>query len=165
MRIKRNVLLATLLLSLLSVTGKAVNFDHQWQNSLPANKASFFGGGFFRAGYFIADKKDWILGTWEGTAFQVDAQTTWTIKFAAQKDKYTIEYPSLHCGGDWTAIKVGKKKATFRETLTFGQDKCVDGGQAIIEKISDTQISFKFVDPGSPNVNSTAVLNRKTTSE
>lgn len=157
MRTKRNVLLAACLLSLLSVTGKAVDFDNQWQNSLPANDALFAVG----AGYFAADKKDWIMGIWEGTAFQVDAQTTWTIKFAAQKDKYTIEYPSLHCGGDWTAIKVGKKKATFREKLTFGQDKCVDGGQAIIEKISDTQISFKFVDPGSPDVNSTAVLNRK----
>lgn len=161
MKMKSNILLAAMLLMLFSVTSKAENFDYQRQNSFLQNDDSFAASSWFRAGYFAADKKDWLLGVWEGTAYQVDAQTTWTIKFTAQKDSYMIEYPTLHCGGEWSAIKVGKKKATFREKLTFGQDKCIDGGQAIIEKISPTQISFKFVDPGSPDVNSTAVLNRK----
>lgn len=159
MKTGKNILLAMALLSLFGVTIRAVNFDYQ-QKSFLTDEDSFFVNGQYQSNFAVADKKNWILGVWEGTGYQVDTDTKWTIKFTAQKDKYTIEYPSLNCGGEWKAIKIGKKKAIFRETLAFGQDKCADGGQAIIEKISATQISFKFIDVGSPDVNSTAVLNR-----
>lgn len=161
MKIMRNILFAAMLLMLLSIAGKAGNLVHQPQNPFLTNADSFAFENWFRAEKFASDKKDWIYGVWQGTAFQVDAQTTWTIRFTAEKDKYMIEYPSLECGGEWYLIKGDKKKATFRENIIFGQDKCTDNGKAIIEKISEKQISFKFVDPGSPDVNSTAVLNRQ----
>lgn len=147
------------LLSLFSAAARAANFDYQ-QKSFLTGEDSFFANGEYHSIFAVAGKKDWILGVWEGTGYQVNTDTKWTIKFTAEKDKYTIEYPSLNCGGEWKPIKVGKKKATFRETMIFGKDKCTDGGEAIIEKISATQISFKFIDVGSPDINATAVLKR-----
>lgn len=161
MKTRKNILFAAIFLILFSIASKAENFVHQQPNSFLTNTDSFAFENWFRAGKFAADKKDWIIGVWEGTAYQVDVQETWTIRFTAQKDKYMIEYPSLECGGEWYAVKIDKKKATFRENITFGNENCSDNGQAIIEKISAKQISFKFIDLGSPDVNSTAVLNRQ----
>lgn len=40
----------------------------------------------------------------------------------------SIRYPSLGCGGNLELIRVDGKAAWYRENLTSGKDKCIDGG-------------------------------------
>ena len=38
--------------------------------------------------------KTWIKGTWEGTGYQIDNQSTWTMLFTARSRKFSIDYIS-----------------------------------------------------------------------
>lgn len=104
---------------------------------------------------------NWLDGVWEGTGYQSNPKSTWTIKLTAQNDTFIIEYPSLSCRGTWTLIEKGTEKARFKETITQGLSRCENNGSVLIEKISDTQISFKYSSPNTRAVTSTAVLSKR----
>jgi hypothetical protein len=89
----------------------------------------------------------WLEGVWKGTGYQKAPEMTWSIKFTAENNTYTIEYPSLRCGGKWTLVEMNDAGATFKETITRGLDKCSNGGDITVEKISDHQISYKYTLP------------------
>jgi hypothetical protein len=89
----------------------------------------------------------WLEGVWEGKGYQKAPQMTWSIKFTADNNTYAIEYPSLRCGGKWALVEMGDGRATFKETITRGLDRCSDGGDISIEKLSDHQISYKYTLP------------------
>ena len=103
----------------------------------------------------------WLEGIWTGTGYQSNPKQTWTIKFTAQNDTYRIDYPSIPCGGEWKVITLGKSTATFRERLTYGQTLCIDNGTVTIQKLNDTQVAFRFVEPNRTRVTARAVLNRQ----
>ncbi|MFS8085306.1 MAG: hypothetical protein ACMG6H_06725, partial [Acidobacteriota bacterium] len=67
---------------------------------------------------------NWINGTWEGTGYQIDDQSTWSMRFTARGRRFSIDYPSLNCGGRWKLISINANRARFKETLDHGQDKC-----------------------------------------
>lgn len=106
-------------------------------------------------------KTSWLEGVWEGAAYQINTQTTWTIKLTVRNDTYSVEYPSLDCGGNWILVDSSGKTAKFKERITFGLSRCVDNGYATIERISDSQIQFKYNEPNSTVVVASAVLNKK----
>src|SRR6266480_2324190 len=66
---------------------------------------------------------NWIKGTWEGTGYQTDDQSTWTMRLTARGRRFPIEYPSLNCGGRWQLVSINSYRARFRERLDHGQDK------------------------------------------
>lgn len=103
----------------------------------------------------------WLNGSWEGTGFQIDTNTTWTMNFRARSKQYLIEYPSLNCSGRWKLISVNSRRATFRERITSGRGECVDKGLVTIEKLNARQIAYRFSYVGTTQVSASAILNRK----
>jgi hypothetical protein len=103
----------------------------------------------------------WLNGNWEGTGYQIDSGTTWTMNFTARGRQFTIEYPSLNCRGTWRLIRVNSRRATFRERITVGRNECVDQGLVTIEKLNGRQIAYRFSYAGTTQVSASAILNRK----
>ena len=109
--------------------------------------------------------KSWLRGAWEGTGYQADTDSTWSMKLTVKKLKgrrtFLIEYPSLKCGGRWKLLSLGRSRATFREHLDHGRDECTDNGVAKIERLGSGQLIFWYSRQGSHDVTASAVLNRK----
>jgi hypothetical protein len=103
----------------------------------------------------------WLNGSWEGTGYQMDTNTTWTMSFRARGKRYAIEYPSLNCSGVWRLISINSHRATFRERITVGRESCVDKGLVTIEKLNGRQIAYRFSHAGTSEVSASAILNRK----
>ncbi|HEX9917816.1 MAG TPA: hypothetical protein VGA87_01550 [Pyrinomonadaceae bacterium] len=103
----------------------------------------------------------WLSGTWEGTGYQSDTDTTWTMRLSARGGKYLIEYPSLNCGGSWKRLSINSRVATFRERIASGQAECVDEGRVVIQRLNGRQIAYRFYRRGSSEVSASAILNRK----
>ena len=103
----------------------------------------------------------WIKGTWEGTGYQTDDKTTWEMVLRASGKRFAIEYPSLNCGGRWKLISVSASRARLREILGHGQDKCADGGNVLIQRLSRNQIMFLYSYKGDKALTASAILNRK----
>jgi hypothetical protein len=103
----------------------------------------------------------WLNGSWEGTGYQMDTGTTWTMSFKARGKRYSIEYPSLNCSGAWRLVTVNSRRAIFRERITVGRESCVDRGVVTIERLSGNQIAYRFSNAGTSQVSASAILNRK----
>jgi len=103
----------------------------------------------------------WIRGTWEGTGYQTDDQSTWTMLFTAGGGSFSIDYPSLNCGGRWELITINAYRARFIEKLDHGQDKCTDKGGVVIQRLNKKQVFFLYSLSGTREVTASAVLNRK----
>jgi hypothetical protein len=106
----------------------------------------------------------WIRGTWEGTGYQTDSESTWQMVlkvFKAGGKRFAIEYPSLSCGGRWQLISLNAWRARFRERLDHGQDKCADNGQVMIQRLNRNQILFVYSNQGEKELTASAILNRK----
>ena len=109
--------------------------------------------------------KSWLRGTWEGTGYETDDQSTWPMKLTIKRLKggrrtFSIDYPSLTCGGRWKLLSTSGSKARFRELLDQGQDKCADKGRVMIERIRG-QLIFLYSNQGSREITASAVLNRR----
>ena len=109
--------------------------------------------------------KSWLRGSWEGTGYQTDDQSTWLMKLTIRRIKggrraFSIDYPSLGCGGRWRLLSMKQTNATFRELLDHGQDKCSDKGLVLIER-KGRQLIFLYSNQGSREITAAAVLNRK----
>ena len=108
-----------------------------------------------------SSNRKWLNGSWEGTGYQIDSGTTWTMSFRARRKQFLIEYPSLKCGGTWRLIRVNSRRAIFRERITIGRSECVDRGLVTIEKLNGRQIAYRFSYAGTNEVSASAILNRK----
>jgi hypothetical protein len=103
----------------------------------------------------------WLKGIWEGTGYQTDDQSTWTMLLTARGGKFSIDYPTLNCGGRWQLININAYRAQFKERLDHGQDKCTDKGKVVIQRLSKRQIFYLYTIAGSREVTASAVLNRR----
>ena len=106
-------------------------------------------------------KTRWLKGTWEGTGYQTDDQSTWTMRVTVGGRKVSIEYPSLNCGGRWQLISISGNRARFRERLDHGQEKCANSGNVTIQRLNPRQVFFLYSNAGTGVVTASAVLNRK----
>jgi len=107
----------------------------------------------------------WLRGVWEGTGYQTDDQSTWTMKLNVRSKRnatrvYSIEYPSLKCRGEWKIVELTARRARFLERLSHGQKQCADNGNVIIERIGQGQLMFLYANQGSRVITASAVLNR-----
>lgn len=93
----------------------------------------------------------WLDGKWIGTGYQVDAYSndTWPIELdvSLSKKSCTVKYPSLDCGGEWQLVQANAHRATFKEVITDGKNKCYDGGRLEISLIDKNHISYSFFYP------------------
>ena len=105
--------------------------------------------------------QSWIRGTWEGTGYQIDDQSTWTMRFTAVGRRFSIEYPSLSCGGKWQLLYINASEARFKEKLGHGTDKCINSGNVTIRRLSHSQVLYLFANPGARTVSASSVLTRK----
>lgn len=103
----------------------------------------------------------WMRGTWEGTGYQIDDKSTWTMLLKARGRSFAIDYPSLSCGGRWRPISIGAARARFVERLDRGQDKCADKGIVTIQRVNRNQVIFWWSYAGDTEVSASAVLTRK----
>ncbi len=104
---------------------------------------------------------NWLKGTWEGTGYQTDDQSTWPMVLTARGARFSIDYPSLNCGGRWQLVNLSAARARFKERLAHGQDKCTDNGNVVIQRLSKSQVFFFYSIAGSRKVTASAVLNRR----
>lgn len=103
----------------------------------------------------------WLRGTWEGTGYQIDSDSTWTMRLTARGGEYLIEYPSLNCGGRWRLLSINSRVATFREQIAVGRGACVDRGRVVVERLNGRQIAYRFSHRGSTEVSASAILKRQ----
>lgn len=103
----------------------------------------------------------WLDGTWEGTGYQTDTDSTWTMRLTVRRGRYLIEYPSLNCGGRWRPLGVGPRLARFREEITNGLDACANLSTVIVQRLTSRQVAVRYYHRGDDKVTSSAILNRK----
>lgn len=103
----------------------------------------------------------WLRGAWEGTGYQTDTDSTWTMRLKAQGDKYSIEYPSLGCGGEWRLISIDATEARFREIITYGQEECANNGLVVIRRLNNRQVIFLYSNLNTEEVTASAILKKK----
>lgn len=106
----------------------------------------------------------WLRGTWEGTGYQTDENTTWQMKVTITRRRsgrrtIKIDYPSLNCGGRWKLISISQSSARLREILDHGVEKCSDKGTVMLER-KGAQLIFLYANAGSRQITASAVLNR-----
>ena len=110
--------------------------------------------------------KSWLLGAWEGIGYQTDDGSIWPMKLTIKRNKrrgrtFSINYPTLNCGGQWKLLSISARKARFRERLDHGQDKCSDNGLVVLENPGRGQLIFLYSNQGRREITASAVLNRK----
>ncbi|MET0626558.1 MAG: hypothetical protein ABW250_26725 [Pyrinomonadaceae bacterium] len=102
----------------------------------------------------------WLRGEWTGTGYQTDSSTTWTMKLTAKGRTYTVDYPSLECGGRWRLLSLDGSRAVFRETITRGAERCAQRGRVVIQRLNSRQLGYWFSQPGSNEYTASAILNK-----
>ena len=113
------------------------------------------------AGYGQEQTRSWLNGTWEGTGYQMDTNETWAMRLKVRRNRYSIEYPSLNCGGRWKLLSINSWQANFRESIRYGRDECVDEGRVVIQRLGNGQIAYRFYNRGAARVTASAILNRR----
>jgi hypothetical protein len=108
-----------------------------------------------------AQAPKWLQGNWQGTGDQVDGMK-WAVKLdATNLGNIKIEYPDLSCGGNWKTENTKGKTANLVEELTFGQDKCDQGVEMVIKKLSKAKVKVTyFLKTYSPDPIATAILTK-----
>ncbi len=105
--------------------------------------------------------RGWTRGEWDGTGYQVDDKSTWPMHLTVRGRRFSIEYPSLNCGGKWKLISMTRSRARFREVLTHGQDKCANNGNVVLQRLGRNQLLFLYSYEKTREVSASAVLNRR----
>ena len=83
---------------------------------------------------------------WKGLGIQ-DNDSTWTIKATFSSNKYTIDYPSLNCGGELIPLFISTDEYQFRERLLYGQSICLDNGRVTISKVDSNTALYSYFHP------------------
>jgi hypothetical protein len=94
-----------------------------------------------------------MVGKWEGSGSQQQTGSSWAIALTVsetgmQSYAYQIDYPSLGCGGYWTFNTGNGNTGSFTEHITYGREKCVDGGTISVGAVGDghiTQMAYHWM--------------------
>jgi hypothetical protein len=105
-----------------------------------------------------------LNGTWVGSGHQSpagDAGADWSIAMTIGDASASIDYPSLGCGGSLSQTSRDDASAEFHENITYGQDKCINGGDITV-RFFKGNLSWTWVGRanGQP-YNAIAVLTRQ----
>lgn len=111
--------------------------------------------------FFCPLDEKWVEGFWEGVAYQTAPDKAWPVKLSVQNNNYSIEYPALTCAGEWTLKDKKGRQVTFQERIVKGGTRCEDGGEIVLEKVSNSQLVFKYVSPRTNEIIASAILNKR----
>lgn len=99
----------------------------------------FFGVacGFFAALLFasIVQAQN-LAGEWSGLVYQTgpgDHRESYHAEMILNGSSGSMDYPELHCGGQLTFLNKKENIYYYRESITYGRDKCIDGGMIAVE--------------------------------
>ncbi|NUM80703.1 hypothetical protein HUU42_07825 [bacterium] len=104
----------------------------------------------------------WVNGTWEGIGYQASVNSSWTIRFEAmiRTNSFSIAYPSLGCGGNWSLSSIDANKIEFFETITYGKTQCVEGGTIVVTRVDGQYVTFTYFLPGTRTLDAFSTLKR-----
>ena len=74
-------------------------------------------------------------GLWQGIALDVRANAppeTYPVRIRVEGEEVRVDYPTLACGGRLDRLRVVGDFVEYRERLTYGLDKCIDGGRVAL---------------------------------
>ncbi|MER9654915.1 hypothetical protein NKJ26_15560 [Mesorhizobium sp. M0152] len=105
-----------------------------------------------------------LTGIWVGNGHQSPAGDTgadWSIAMTIKDGGASIDYPSVGCGGSLSQTSRDDTSAKYHESITYGQDKCIDGGDITV-RFFKGNLSWLWVGQadGQP-YNAVAVLKRQ----
>ena len=93
-------------------------------------------------------------GTWVGVGYQLfetgpgfGAYETWEIRLTALAGAVTIAYPSLSCVALWQRERTSPLAVTFRETLSSGEDTCIDRGMVVVTPMEADRLRLEYYYP------------------
>lgn len=103
----------------------------------------------------------WLQGVWEGRGFQTDTAGAepWTMRLTARGGRYSVEYPSLDCGGRWRLVSLTRRRAVFQETITRGAERCAPRGRFVVERLGARQLGFWYAHADTPDYVASGILN------
>jgi len=106
------------------------------------------------------NNQNWFIGKWEGMGDQVDG-SKWKVKLNVRsKKKITIEYPDLFCSGKWKVVKNSGDVINLKENIIKGTDKCDQGCEMTVQRISDSEINVSYSLKGYSGAYAKAVLHK-----
>ena len=104
-------------------------------------------------------------GRWTGKVNQQPVSRPYSIVVSldnCQLDSQCgeVEYPELSCGGYWTFLRLDGEIYYFRETLTYGGDRCVDDGLVTLQSRSDGRWNWHWSGRDYSGVTASSVLQK-----
>jgi hypothetical protein len=99
----------------------------------------------------------WMQGSWSGTGSQDRPPSSWSMRLTVSGNSFSIAYPSLNCGGYSSLQNTGSGVASFVETITYGNDKCANGGAVTVGSLGAGWMQFRW---SSPEATASATLSR-----
>jgi hypothetical protein len=104
-----------------------------------------------------------LLGTWSGSGHQTPAgarASDYPIVMTLTEGGGSIRYATLNCGGSLIELSRSATSAQYRESITYGADKCINGG-TISVNLFRGQLSWTWIgQSGGKQINVVAVLQR-----
>jgi hypothetical protein len=104
-----------------------------------------------------------LSGHWCGVGEQDNPgaeKSYWSANLTLSGAEGFMEYPSLDCGGTLTFERRENNVHYYRERITYGRERCLDGGLVAIEQVG-TSVRWEWIgiDPGANvDIKATAVL-------
>lgn len=84
-------------------------------------------------------------GQWTGSVTQQSSSTPYSIKLKYGNGFIEVDYPELACGGVWEfASKVKENTWLLTERLTYGADRCVDGGEVLLALLRHGVVRYEW---------------------
>jgi hypothetical protein len=77
-----------------------------------------------------------LMGLWSGTLYQNNG-TAYMANVTFNVETGSVDYPSLACGGILRRLSVDGDKIFFREYLSYGHGKCIDGGNVTLRLLAN----------------------------
>jgi len=94
------------------------------------------------------------MGSWSGKGTQLfeeadGAQTysTWRVDLTLNGTSAQVKYPDFNCGGTWAQEGATEHDVTYRETITYGFDECIDQGKVVVSRVGDGRLRVEYYFP------------------
>ena len=91
-----------------------------------------------------------LSGSWCGIGEQTNPDGTthqWTARMRLAGPEGRMDYPSLDCGGILTIERAEGDVHLYRERITYGRERCIDGGVVAVEAMG-TSVRWEWVGLG-----------------
>ncbi|NUB46745.1 caspase family protein [Fertoebacter nigrum] len=81
---------------------------------------------------------------WIGPVTQPSSRTNYSMRLRLEAGEVKVDYPELSCGGHWTLVEVTGSTSKFRESIDYGQGRCVNDGDVLLRARTVSEIYFEW---------------------